>query len=103
MAALSKLNFKIDAKLIGLGILTGLITVRFLLKSNLPTVYYPSNKKDNFATITTKAKENNLPRMFWATGFYPFDLKKMLVITDFDVMERIFKLPAVSNRITTPK
>ena len=103
MSVLSKLDLKIDAKLIGLGILTGLITVRFLLKSDLPTVRYSSDKKDNFTTITTKVKENDLPKMFWATGFYPFDLKRMLVITDFDIMERVFKLPAVSNRITTPK
>ena len=112
MSVLSKIDFpkfpdvkQLDVKYVGLLALGGLITVRFLFQKTdkMPTVYYPSEKQANFASITQRAKEGKLPKVFWAKGFYPFDLKSMVVIADFGVLEKVFKNPAVSDRITTPK
>ena len=97
MSVLSKIDFpkfpdlkQLDVKYVGLLALGGLITVRFLFQKtdNLPTVYYPSEKQANFASIAQRAKEGKLPKVFWAKGFYPFDLKSMVVIADFGVLDR---------------
>ena len=44
-----------------------------------------------------------MPDVFWAKGFYPFNVKKMLVVSDFELMQKLFRRPEVSNRVTTEK
>ena len=111
MSVLSKLDFdvpfKLDAKRIGYTLLGGAVTLKLLLllkSDTTPVVYYPLDKQTNFAVITQQSNQTKkLPKVFWATGFYPFDLRKLLVITDFDVLEKTFKNPAVSDRLKTAK
>ena len=111
MSVLSKLDFdvpfKLDAKRIGYILLGGAVTLKLLLllkSDTTPVVYYPIDKQTNFAVITQQSNQTKkLPKVFWATGFYPFDLRKLLVITDFDVLEKTFKNPAVSDRLKTAK
>ena len=111
MSVLSKLDLyvrpKIDAKLIGFMVIGGAVTIKLLLllkSDSIPTVYFPSDKQSNFAIITQRTSPAKvLPKVFWATGFYPFDLRKLLVISDFDVMEKTFKNPAVSDRLKSAK
>ena len=103
MSVFSKIDTKLDVKIISLSIVTGLLTVRWLLKSDFPTVNFPSNKKFNFAEMTEKVKNKSLPKVFWAKGFFPFNIQKMLVISDFDLMEKAFKNPAICDRMATPK
>ena len=111
MSVLSKLDFKfekIDLKWntqlsIGVSLVTSLLTLRYMLKSDIPTIYYPRSKDKRFIAITERTKESNLPKVFWAKGFFPFNLSQLLVIGDFDVMQRAFKNPVVSDRINTTK
>ena len=110
MSVLSKLDFKIEkldlkwnAQLIGVGLLTSLVTLRYMFKSDIPTVYYPRSKDKRFIAITERTKQLNLPKVFWAKGFFPFNVSELLVIGDFDVMQRAFKNPVVGDRINTDK
>ena len=66
-------------------------------------MFYPSDKQINFATVTEQAKNGTLPAVFWAKNFYPFNVKKMLVVSDFELMEKLFRRPEVSDRVTTKK
>ena len=103
MSVFSKPDFELDVKILSLSLVAGLLAVRWLLKSDFPSVHFPSNKKVNFAEITNKVKNKRLPKVFWAKGFFPLNIQKMLIISDFDLMEKAFKNPAVCDRMATPK
>ena len=96
------LNTK-KAKYIAGGVLIGLIVIKLVKKSDIPSEYFPADKKENFGIVTERAKRGDLPRLFWANGYFPLSIKEMLVISDFDLLEKSFKNPVVSGRITNPK
>ena len=91
------------AKYIVGGALVGLIVIRLMKRSDIPSECFPADKKENFAIVTERAKRGDLPRLFWANGYFPLNLKEMLVISDFDLLEKTFKSPVVSDRITWSK
>ena len=66
-------------------------------------VFFSSDKQINFATVTEQARNCTLPSVFWAKDYYPFNVKKMLVVSDFELMEKLFRRPDVSDRVTTKK
>ena len=44
-----------------------------------------------------------VPRLFWSDGFIAYNLKRVLIIADYDLIVKMFKDPNVSARLTTPK
>ena len=111
MSALSKYLFSTSrfcwpdydikkAMFIAGGAVVGLIVIKLLKKSDIPSDYFPVDRKENFAIVTERAKRGDLPRVFWANGYFPLNLKEMLVISDFDLLEKTFKSQVVSDRIT---
>ena len=36
--------------------------------------------------------------MFWSDGFFPLNFKRILVITEYELMEKAFKIPALCAR-----
>ena len=92
-----------NAKYIAGGILIGLIVIKLVQKSDIPSEYFPADKKANFGIVTERAKRGDLPKIFWANGYFPLNMKAMLVISDFDLLEKTFKNPVVCGRIMNPK
>ena len=44
-----------------------------------------------------------IPPLFWSDGFIAYNLRRVLVITDYELMMRLFKDPRVNLRLNTPK
>ena len=70
MSVFSKIDTKLDVKIISLSIVTGLLTVRWLLKSDFPTVNFQSNKKLNFAEMTEKKEKQKLTKSILGEGLF---------------------------------
>ena len=66
-------------------------------------VLYPRDKQANFATVTERARNGTLQDVFWAKDFNPFNIKTMIVVTNFELLEKLFRRPEVSDRISTKK
>lgn len=106
MTILSKL--KNNSWFVGLGVaVTGLASLRWWLlatsSSTVPTFCYPRDKYENYVVVTKNIKSAQLPAVFWAKGFYPFNMAPLLIIADFDTMQKAFRNPVVCNRMTNHK
>ena len=58
-----------------------------------------AEKQANFEVVT----KSKLPAIFWGSGFFPLNIKKLLVISDFSTAEKLFKSPAFSNKLNCKK
>jgi len=67
--------------------------------STLPTFRYPMRRDENFSWMAEQAsKGNTVPRMFWSDGFFPFNFKRLLVLTDPELINEAFKHPHLNGR-----
>ena len=72
-------------------------------RRTLPLFAYPSSRDENFKLISEAAMAGRVPRLFWSDGFIAYNLKRVLIIADYDLIVKMFKDPNVSARLTTPK
>ena len=122
MSILSKLG-DFDSRHYVVGVCASVLVVRYLMKKpDFPTHFYPAKgvqksrvfsvmlscdvghpslaeKQANFEIV----KKSKLPPIFWGNGFFPLNIKKVLVITDFHDAENLFKRSTFSNRLNSSK
>ena len=92
-----------SAKYIAGGILIWQIVIKLVEKSNIQSEYFPADKKAKFGILTEWARRGDLPKIFWANAYFTLNMKDMLVVSDFDLLEKTFKNPVVCGRIMNPK
>ena len=66
----------------------------------IPKFYYPLRRDLNFAWITAEAEKGNVPPIFWSDQFVKYNIGRILVLADYDLIEKCFKNPHLSMRPT---
>jgi len=78
--------------IIGIFIIFGVFyVIKRKNKNKIEIFYFPNDKKQNFDQITKKAKERKIPKIFLTDGFFPLNVRRVVVLADFDIIQKAFK------------
>ena len=119
----SKSSSNSNRKIIPILIIFGFYLLKRKRGKKLKNFYFPNDKKKNFLHITSHvgyyqfiveykvhvaspvsaAKERKIPKIFLSDGFFPFNVKRIIVLSDYDIIQKAFKIPAMSARLTSAK
>ena len=71
--------------------------------TQVPTFRYPMRRDENFVWMAEQASSKGVPRMFWSDGFFPFNFKRVLILTDYELIHEAFKHPHLNGRSSSKR
>ena len=89
-------NFNLISKALG-------YLMFFFTKSILIKIYCFLLKMNNFHTRVKAAHNRELPKVFWSDGYFPLNIIRLMVITDFDTIQKAFRNPDLCARVSSAK
>ena len=69
-------------------------------RNTIKSFNYPFRRDLNFAWMKTQAANGNVPPMFLTDGFVKYNLGRLLILADYNLVEQCFKNPLLSMRPT---